>query len=88
MDKELQQQLENIQAEIKKLQLPWWRILTNGMLYGAGTLIGAAIIVTIAGYFAARNLDTISEHTTSFIGSMFDKAIENQKNRLPDFLNR
>jgi len=85
MEKELQEQLEAIQKEIRKTQASFGRSLLNGIISGAGSILGVAIMLTVitfvikqSDYFASTrsflsNVQTQLENFNATLGN-FNRA--------------
>lgn len=54
MDEEVEKKLQQVEVILEDIRhntaSPWWRIILNGILYGAGAVTGTVLAVFLLGY--------------------------------------
>jgi Domain of unknown function (DUF5665) len=69
--------LNELEEEVEK-QNSWQHVFIRGALYGLGTVIGATILIAIAGSVIALTIDTLGIKDVPFLGD-FIRSTVNEK---------
>jgi hypothetical protein len=78
IDREIRKELRHVEGVLDEIRdntaLPWWRAILNGLLYGAGVVIGTILAIALLGWFLSLfgiipGFDQISAHLQEIMKS-------------------
>lgn len=69
--------LGELEEEVEK-QNSWQHVFVRGALYGLGTVVGATVLIAIAGSIVALTIDTLGIKDIPFLGD-FIRNIVNEE---------
>ena len=69
--------LNELEEEVEK-QNSWQHVFVRGALYGLGTVIGATILIAIAGSIIALTVDTLGIKDVPFLGDFIRNTVNEE----------
>ncbi len=69
--------LGELEEEVEK-QNSWHHVFIRGALYGLGTVVGATILIAIAGSIMALTIDTLGIKDLPFLGDFIRNTVNEE----------
>lgn len=69
--------LNELEEEVEK-QNSWQHVFVRGALYGLGTVVGATVLIAIAGSVIALTIDTLGIKDVPFLGDFIRNTVNEE----------
>ncbi len=69
--------LGELEEEVEK-QNSWHHVFVRGALYGLGTVVGATVLIAIAGSIIALTIDTLGIKDIPFLGDFIRNTVNEE----------